>query len=387
MFKRITRFIALLIAAAMLAGTAALAAATRDDAVTEAAAWLKENGLYAGDNTGSLNLDKSLTRAELAVILTRLDILGYGGDLEEELQYYSDGESREEVRKWFTDVPLWAEPYVDYCVWGELMAGMGGNKFAPNTAVTPAMAATVLLRYIGVPGENDTWKYSTSVDKAKEIGVTGFADVSKDVLLRGDMGIMIYNAVEIAETYDPRPVPKNGIEYGAWNGNTFTNKWSGIKFALPDNFTREYIPGELDMGEGYYADAVLYRSGNTASVMLAYLDDTDNQAGAITAKQLLDMTAEILVKEFEEIGENLGDGAKIKSELKNRGQREIGGATYEAVGIAVYVSDGSGEAVMTVRVYLAMRKIGNAFAVFTCSFNDAESEADINALLNSITRP
>ena len=37
-----------------------------------AAAWLKENGILTGDQNGDLHLDSGLTRAELAVILTRL---------------------------------------------------------------------------------------------------------------------------------------------------------------------------------------------------------------------------------------------------------------------------------------------------------------------------
>ncbi len=70
--------------------------------IQQAGAILRDRGVYQGDASGNLNLDKGLTRAELAAILTRLE-----------------GETNPEFYAWafyFQDVPAWAKPYVGCCV-------------------------------------------------------------------------------------------------------------------------------------------------------------------------------------------------------------------------------------------------------------------------------
>ena len=61
----------LLLCAALVLSLAVPALAAQSEQAT-AAAWLKENGILSGDQNGNLNLASGLTRAELAVILTRL---------------------------------------------------------------------------------------------------------------------------------------------------------------------------------------------------------------------------------------------------------------------------------------------------------------------------
>jgi internalin A len=58
-------------------------------------------GLIQGDESGGLQLDKTLTRAEAAVIFAKLS-------------GYTDNEK--EIQEVFTDVPIghWANPYVRY---------------------------------------------------------------------------------------------------------------------------------------------------------------------------------------------------------------------------------------------------------------------------------
>ena len=102
-----------------------------------AVAWLRENGIMAGDQSGNLNLNAGLTRAELAVILTRLT--DTTEDMSRNSVYY-----RTICR--FTDVPEWTMPYAGYCAQKQLMAGYGNKLFGPNDPVTPAAACTVMLR-------------------------------------------------------------------------------------------------------------------------------------------------------------------------------------------------------------------------------------------------
>ena len=81
-----------------------------------AAVWLKEKGIMTGDQSGNMNLTSGLTRAELAVILTRLS--DQTGDISRNTAYY-----RTICR--FTDVPEWAMPYAGYCAQKQLMSGYG----------------------------------------------------------------------------------------------------------------------------------------------------------------------------------------------------------------------------------------------------------------------
>ena len=69
--------------------------------IESAGAYLRERGVYQGDGSGDLKLDKGLTRAEMAAILTRL---------------HGEGQVNPSLYTWacyFTDVPDWARPYVD----------------------------------------------------------------------------------------------------------------------------------------------------------------------------------------------------------------------------------------------------------------------------------
>ena len=109
-------------------------AAEQPAEVNEAGAYLRERGVYRGDSTGSLMLDKGLTRAEMAAVITRL---------------HGEGEANPEHYTWacyFTDVPAWAKPYVGYCIANLLVSGYDSSRYGPNDPVNPAMACTVVFR-------------------------------------------------------------------------------------------------------------------------------------------------------------------------------------------------------------------------------------------------
>ena len=169
---------------------------------TAASAYLVEKGILEGDTSGNLMLDKSLTRAELAVILTRLDYIDSPGGLDDwrnwGAEYFANPETRINT---FTDLPEWTVPYVEYCYQRSLMIGVGENRFAPGTAVSPKMACTVILRYCGIP-ETD-WNYNTSVEKAASIGITPDTGLDGDIILRGAMAVVIYNGMHYEQGSEP----------------------------------------------------------------------------------------------------------------------------------------------------------------------------------------
>lgn len=149
-----------------------------------AAAYVRERGIMVGYQNGDLNLDAGLSRAELAVILTRLS--DETGDMGKNSAYYR-------TICPFTDVPEWAMPYAGYCAEKKLMAGYGNKLFGPNDPVTPAAACTVILRYLGCPANQ--WSYATACDKAIELDLLPDSAAVGSSITRGNIAVLIYRAL------------------------------------------------------------------------------------------------------------------------------------------------------------------------------------------------
>lgn len=183
--NRMKRVSSVLLCAALLLSLAvpARAAAATQEAET-AGAYLSEKGILLGDATGDLKLDRGLTRAELAAILTRLN--GGGEDVTADPAYYAG-------MCYFIDVPEWAKPYVGYCADSYLMNGYDLFHFGADDAVSPGMACTVTLRYLAVP-ETD-WNYSTALVKASGLGLAPAQGMEIDAITRGNMSILLYRAL------------------------------------------------------------------------------------------------------------------------------------------------------------------------------------------------
>ena len=179
------RILTLLLCAALTLSLAVPALAVQSEQET-AAAWLKENGILTGDQNGNLNLASGLTRAELAVILTRLS--DDTGDMGRNAAYYR-------TICPFTDVPEWAMPYAGYCAEKKLMAGYGNKQFGPSDPVAPAVACTVMLRYLDCPASQ--WNYATACDKAVELGLLPVEAATGPTITRGNIAVLIYRALNV----------------------------------------------------------------------------------------------------------------------------------------------------------------------------------------------
>lgn len=161
----------------------ALAAGTTSE-LTTAATYLRENGIMVGDETGNMMLDKGLTRAHLAALLTR--IIGNPDHVAAEQDYYSK-------QCTFTDVPDWAKVYVGYCAANHLVAGYGNGLYGSNDPVTPAAACTVMLRTLGDVGTD--WTYHTACQTAIDLGLAPADTLSGNTMTRGSMAILIYRTM------------------------------------------------------------------------------------------------------------------------------------------------------------------------------------------------
>lgn len=165
-------------------GLSASAAAERSEAET-AAAFLRDQGIMFGNETGDMMLGSGLSRAQLAAVLSRM-IVG-----EEHLQAEKAFYSRQCT---FTDVPEWARVYVGYCAANQLVAGYGNGIYGSSDSVTSAAACTVILRSLEDAGTD--WTYQSACAKAVELGLAPAAAVSEREITRGDMAILLYRTMQ-----------------------------------------------------------------------------------------------------------------------------------------------------------------------------------------------
>ena len=144
---------------------------------------LFQRGVMVGDDTGAMRLEDPLTRAELAVILTRLHSSSTQADDSQDFSAQCS----------FTDVPEWARQYAGYCAYHGLMVGYGGGLFGAEDPVTPAAACTVVLRYLDLPDLE--WDYNTACQAALDQGLTTGEAIGKTEITRGDLAVMLYRAM------------------------------------------------------------------------------------------------------------------------------------------------------------------------------------------------
>ena len=124
--------------AALLTGPAQAAESPSPQEI--AATRLQAEGLMNGDEHGDLHLDKGLTRAELACLIS--PIVLNPEHVAWERDYYAKLCTTN-----FSDVPEWAQVAVGVCASRGVVAGYGDGRFGSDGPVSPQMACTSMLRY------------------------------------------------------------------------------------------------------------------------------------------------------------------------------------------------------------------------------------------------
>lgn len=214
-------------------------AAEQPAEIQSAGAYLRERGIYLGDETGNLKLDAGLTRAEMAAVLTRL---------------HGEGEVDPNLYAWacyFEDVPSWARPYVGYCTANLLVTGYDAYRYGPNDPVNPAMACTVVLRCCGYDGgEGSEWNYGTACDYAVRLGLISQSTTQATAITRGEMAVLICRALRKQEepqtpvavapsdsAYQIHPDGSITISKDAWSREDFSQQANPAVFT--DVYDRE----------------------------------------------------------------------------------------------------------------------------------------------------
>lgn len=152
----------------------------------KAANKLYELGIVNGYTDGSFGADKSVTRGELAAMLTR--VLNINTDLSAETSPYYD--VREDAWNFGSIYALNSEG---------IMSGYGNGNFGPNDTVTYEQAVKPLVSAIGYGSEAEykggyPWGY---VIVAAKNGMTKDVECPVgSVMSRGELSLLLYNALE-----------------------------------------------------------------------------------------------------------------------------------------------------------------------------------------------
>ena len=169
--------------AALLTGPAQAAESPSPQEI--AAAHLQADGLMNGDEHGDLHLDKGLTRAELACLIS--PIVLNPEHVAWERDYYAKLCTTN-----FSDVPEWAQVAVGVCASMGVVAGYGDGRFGSDDPVSPQMACTIMLRYL----ERDGWTYVTACGKAVELGLAQAETLEGETITRGDMALLLTGSLD-----------------------------------------------------------------------------------------------------------------------------------------------------------------------------------------------
>lgn len=213
-------------------------------------------GIIQGDESGNLNLDKPLTRAEFCAIVARLQdveaIVGSAPDCG------------------FSDVTdsHWAKKHIDYLTSNGTINGVGDGLFDPEGYLTWQSASKILVNILGYGNlAVESGGYPTGYAlQADRLGILKGVDLSTDPLPREEAFKMVYNTLDIdlmVRLYSSE------VEYEIQRGNTFRNslisdaefeKRTGVVTASIDTWTDAPIPNMTDYE--LCVDGVLYRITN-----------------------------------------------------------------------------------------------------------------------------
>jgi hypothetical protein len=195
--RNLKRALSLALASVMLLGMMVVGTSatsindfTDADEITqqEAVAITTGLGIFDGYDTGDFKPNNVVTRAEMAVIIAKIL---HGADVDPS-NFAGAGK--------FTDVPEWAEGYVNLVAALNIIVGVGDNKFDPNATVTTAEASTMLLKALGYYTDPATqlgqdWKLEVT-SKATTLGLYGDLSLGmNDGLTRENVAVLTFNAL------------------------------------------------------------------------------------------------------------------------------------------------------------------------------------------------
>ncbi|PKM48981.1 MAG: hypothetical protein CVV02_18025 [Firmicutes bacterium HGW-Firmicutes-7] len=150
---------------------------------------LQTLGLFKGTQNG-FELTKTSTRAEAAVMLVRL----LGKETQATQEYV-------ETVHPFTDVPTWANPYINYLYSTGLTKGISEVSYGSGNQVTGNEYTTMLLRALGYNDQEGLYKWDESLEYSISVGLlnqqelTALKPTANKALLRDEMVKLSYKSL------------------------------------------------------------------------------------------------------------------------------------------------------------------------------------------------
>ncbi len=141
--------------------------------------------IIKGSGEGVFEPEKNLTRAEMVTIILR------SLNMEDALL----------EQNIFSDVPTshWANAPIAAAYQMGIVNGMSETVFEPDGLVTYEQAVKMIIQALGygVPAEAAGGYPSGYLAKASQLGILNHMNVTNTAITRGDMAILLYNALEV----------------------------------------------------------------------------------------------------------------------------------------------------------------------------------------------
>lgn len=267
------RALSLVLAAALVLGSVPAGFA----ATPTAGETLKGYGLVAGDTTGNLNEDKTITRGEMMVVLAKL--LGKF----EEAKAYSIPSTSKDV------AGHWAANYIAYAEKEGWTAGKGNGMFDPQGTVTLQEVSVFMLKALGYTAD-----WNTAVKAATDLGLLKEV-VAKDAtakVLRADVFTSALNTINT-------PVKDTTVKLGVKLGVLKADPVAALALDTAKALSFKLVEVKLtaDAKEVKAADfAVTDADGKAVEVKAAtlinsktvWLDTADQAAGKVYTVKVAD---------------------------------------------------------------------------------------------------
>ncbi len=147
---------------------------------------LRTLGILKGSGNGSLQLENTITRAEVATIMVRI--------LTESPESNPEG-------KIFSDVPdkHWGKDYIQKAYKIGIIQGYSDGSFAPENQITYAEVVTIMVNALDQKESLNpelAWP-ENYIAKAKELGVIpANSDIPIDkIITRGEMALIVWDTI------------------------------------------------------------------------------------------------------------------------------------------------------------------------------------------------
>lgn len=250
------KILSLLLAAAVLLGSApaALAASSASDSVIEEV--IRATGIMVGDESGDMNLNNTVTRAEYAKMLVSAST-------------YKDKVSGASNSSPFKDVPYthWAAGYIKTAVEQGWLTGYLDGSYKPDNTVTLEEAATGVLKLLGYTSEDFSGSYPYGqLALYESLGLDVNVTASQGTAMtRCNMMYLFYNLLN-AETKDGQ-VYAQTLGY-TLNENDEIDYLSMVSDTMEGPYVVEGSLSDIVSGE----DKTVYRNGyaSTADAIRKY---------------------------------------------------------------------------------------------------------------------